>query len=276
MMKRRLLLSAMLSMAVLFNLTSCKDDGINWDYENAINLKNIGAEYGSKSFKIEELRGATLEDSTITLSAGSTGVSGQKIKFDIEYGIVGESLTKVENVSSATLHFDKPFEEYVINLVYWGEDEDGNVSKKSNVVEVNFCYVPPMDFSVFRDFGRGEYATTLKWHFGHIKYDREKDDNGYLLTYFKSCVTHYEDGYYVVGDARELRLYDDDNYSLLNGEATNALYPYKKTYQEPTEKELAQMKKKLSQMKVVIETSSDDVQCNIDPIEIAYNADSIK
>lgn len=273
-MKLKHLLSAALVAVTLFNFSSCKDDGGKWDYENAINIKNIEAECNSKSIKIEDLQDTIFSDTTLTIYAGSTDIPGQKIKFDIEYGIVGESLTKVENVSSVTLNLDEPFEEYTLNIVFWGEDEDGNISQKSDEVEVNFYYVPAIDFSVFRDFGKGECSTTIKWHFGHIKYDRTDDE----YHYSKENVTHYDEGYYVVGENyNKLNLYDDDNYSMFYSDSDKmSLIVYKKSYQEPTEKELSQIKKKLSQMKVVIEASSDDVQCNIEPIEVAYgDADSI-
>lgn len=168
-MKLKHLLSAALIAATLFNFSSCKedDDEINWDYENAISIKNIGTKYNSKSITVEELQGVAISDTTLTISARYTGVSGQEIKFDVEYGVVGETLQRIENVSSATLILDKPFEEYTLHLVYWGEDEDGNVSEKSDVVEVNFYYISNLDLKLTRGFGKGEISTTIKWKLGH-------------------------------------------------------------------------------------------------------------
>ena len=59
-MKLKLLLSAALVAATLFNFTSCKedDDEIKWNYEK-INLKNIYAKHDDTTINLEEFQDFT-------------------------------------------------------------------------------------------------------------------------------------------------------------------------------------------------------------------------
>lgn len=273
-MKQKLLLSAALVAATLFNFTSCKedDDEIKWNYEK-INLKNIYAKHDDTTINLEEFQDFTFEDSTtITIKVGSTGVPGQKIRFDMEYGVVGESLNHVESVGSVELHVDKPFEEYILNIVFWGEDEDGNMSQKSDAKEVHFYYIPKLDFVLSRDFGEGEYSTTIKWNLGRYTYgERIKTVHGAEIT------NNEEEEYFVIEHPDYIyTIYDANKYSLIAREYEAGYGIHEKTFQEPSSTELQQIKKKLSQMKVVVEVSSDEVQSNINPIETSFESGSIK
>lgn len=255
-MKLKHLLSAALIAATLFNFSSCEedDDEINWDYENAISLKNIGTKYNSKSITAEELQGVAISDTTLTISARYTGVSGQEIKFDMEYGVVGETLQHIENVSSATLILDKPFEEYTLHLVYWGEDEDGNVSEKSDVVEVNFYYIPKIDLNLAREFGKGENTTTIKWKLGH-------NSNG-------KCVREIDRNY-----ASDTIYYSDDKYKYNIVFHNSAYYAvYENVFRECSNEELESLKKKNINIKV--EITSDEANYTAAPIELT-NVDSL-
>ena len=256
-MKLKHLLSAALIAATLFNFSSCKedDDEINWDYENAINLKNIGAKYDSKSIEIKELQDATISNSKLSIiSERSTYIPDANIKFDIEYGVIGESLTKIENVSSATLNLDKPFEEYTLYLVYWGEDEHGNISQKSDVVEMNFYYIPKIDLNLAREFGKGENTTTIKWKLGH-------NSNG-------KCVREIDRNY-----ASDTIYYSDDKYEY-NIVFHNSVYyaVYENVFRECSNEELESLKKKNISIKV--EITSDEANYTAAPIELT-NADSL-
>ena len=145
-MKLKHLLSAVLVAATLFNFTSCKED------EEPSQIPTIPTEFSIKD-------GAEITDLKVTLRVFGSRVEDENLNVSYVYYIGKSADALEETTAEVTL---EPYTQY-----FWCAQAktEGGESEKTDVR--TFYCVPPMDLLLKRDFGKGDYSTTIKWSIGY-------------------------------------------------------------------------------------------------------------
>lgn len=170
--KNKILAIVAMAITTMVGFSSCEEDEeeVVWVSEKmgTSYIKRDG--YYSDTYNLKELDGKTIiEDTIICISS-----KGQKsyrysedmdmtTRIDVKYGVVGGDTLYANGVADYTIKLDKPFAEYFIESVSYGLDVDGNKYYVREPETVHFYYIPKLDFSLSRKFGKGESATVIKW-----------------------------------------------------------------------------------------------------------------
>lgn len=144
-MKLKHLLSAALIAAAMLNFTSCKED-------EPSQIPTIPTEFSIKD-------GAEITDLKVTLRAFGSRVEDENLNVSYVYYIGKSADALEETTAEVTL---EPYTQY-----FWCAQAktEGGESEKTDVR--TFYCVPPMDLLLKRDFGKGDYSTTIKWNIGY-------------------------------------------------------------------------------------------------------------
>lgn len=144
-MKLKHLLSAALVAAAMLNFTSCKED-------EPSQIPTIPTEFSIKD-------GAEITDLKVTLRAYGSTVEDENLNVSYVYYIGKSADALEETTAEVTL---EPYTQY-----FWCAQAktEGGESEKTDVR--TFYCVPPMDLLLNRDFGKGDYSTTIKWNIGY-------------------------------------------------------------------------------------------------------------
>ena len=239
MMKRRLLLSAMLSMAVLFNLTSCEDEEKTKEPSFEV-FEYARVRCNGKTFPLSALQDTIIEANTFEIS-----LNKYPYEHSVMYGVVGRQMIHKDYSSDIKLELDEPYEKYLLKLVARTDNENGgNANFTSDTLTISFYYVPKLYLSLQREFGEGENATTIKWEY----------------IYKGEYLGHYS---YTFNDQQNIYEKTGSDNSYLG-----SFDKYEKKSFEPSSEQQ-------KNLEITVSILSDDIECNVMPKKIESNTNAL-